>query len=83
MLLLVRRTDIRLISLDTPDHTDLTLDIRNIRHAIALDYDPVDQMVYWTDDKLHAIRRSRLNGTGIVLQIPLLFHSFNYTIQLK
>lgn len=68
MLLLVRRTDIRQISLDTPDHTDLTLDIRNIRHAIALDYDPIDQMVYWTDDELHAIRRSKLDGTGMAGQ---------------
>lgn len=64
MLLLVRRTDIRMISLDTVDQTDIVLGIPDIRHAIALDYDPIDRMVYWTDDELHAIRRSKLDGSG-------------------
>lgn len=64
MLLLARRTDIRMISLDTVDHTDVILDIQNVRRAVALDYDPIDRMVYWTDDELHVIRRSKLDGSG-------------------
>lgn len=68
MLLLARRTDIRLISLDTPDFLDVVLEIGNISNAIAIDYDPVDKMVYWTDDDLHVIRRANLNGSGKRLQ---------------
>ena len=64
ILLLVRRTDLRWVSLDTVDFTDVVLDIRNVRHAIAVDYDPVDQHVYWTDDETRCIRRAFLDGTG-------------------
>ncbi|KAL4225758.1 Low-density lipoprotein receptor-related protein 6 [Mactra antiquata] len=64
MLLLARRTDIRMISLDTPDFTDVVLLLNDIKHAIAIDYDPVEGYVYWTDDQVRSIRRAFLNGTG-------------------
>uniref|UniRef100_A0A4W5JJE3 Uncharacterized protein n=1 Tax=Hucho hucho TaxID=62062 RepID=A0A4W5JJE3_9TELE len=63
LLLLARRTDLRSISLDTPDFTDIILQTDDIRHAIAIDYDPVDGHVYWTDDEVRAIRRSYLDGS--------------------
>ncbi|CAH1258892.1 LRP6 [Branchiostoma lanceolatum] len=65
ILLLARRTDLRRISLDTPDYTDVVLQIDDIRHAIAIDYDVVEGFVYWTDDEARAIRRARLDGTGV------------------
>ncbi|ELU01251.1 hypothetical protein CAPTEDRAFT_42452, partial [Capitella teleta] len=64
LLLLVRRTDIRRISLDTPDYTDVVLQLDNIRHAIAIDYDNIDGHLYWTDDEVQAISRSYLDGSG-------------------
>ncbi|XP_054682744.1 low-density lipoprotein receptor-related protein 5 isoform X3 [Grus americana] len=64
VLLLARRTDLRRISLDTPDFTDIILQIDNIRHAIAIDYDPVEGYIYWTDDDVRAIRRAYLDGSG-------------------
>uniref|UniRef100_W5KCE8 Low density lipoprotein receptor-related protein 5 n=1 Tax=Astyanax mexicanus TaxID=7994 RepID=W5KCE8_ASTMX len=63
VLLLARRTDLRRISLDLPDFTDIVLQVSDIRHAIAIDYDPVEGYVYWTDDEVKAIRRARLDGT--------------------
>ncbi|KAF7229497.1 low-density lipoprotein receptor-related protein 6 [Nothobranchius furzeri] len=63
MLLLARRTDLRRISLDTPDFTDVILQVDDIRHAIAVDYDPVEGYIYWTDDDVKAIRRSQLDGS--------------------
>ncbi len=63
MLLLARRTDLRRISLDLPDFTDIVLQVSDIRHAIAIDYDPVEGYVYWTDDDVRAIRRARIDGT--------------------
>ncbi|XP_031420163.1 low-density lipoprotein receptor-related protein 5 isoform X2 [Clupea harengus] len=63
VLLLARRTDLRRISLDLPDFTDIVLQVSDIRHAIAIDYDPVDGHVYWTDDEVKAIRRSRIDGS--------------------
>lgn len=64
LLLLVRRTDLRRISLDTPDYTDVVLELDGIKHAIAVDFDPVEKQIYWTDDETRAIRRAELNGTG-------------------
>ena len=66
LLLLARRRDLRRISLDTDDHTDVTLDIPLIQHAVAIDFDPMEQMVYWTDDEAHAVIRAYMNGSGNV-----------------
>uniref|UniRef100_T1K526 EGF-like domain-containing protein n=2 Tax=Tetranychus urticae TaxID=32264 RepID=T1K526_TETUR len=63
-IILLRRTDIRKISLDTEDHTDVVLPYpKEIARAISLDYDPIDDRIYWTDDDAKAIRRAHLNAT--------------------
>lgn len=36
--------------------------VDEIRHAIAIDYDPVEGFVYWTDDEIKAIRRAHIDG---------------------
>lgn len=41
----------------------MVLQVGDVRHAIAIDYDPVEGYVYWTDDEVRAIRRSRLDGS--------------------
>jgi low density lipoprotein receptor-related protein 5/6 len=63
-LLLARRTDIRRISLDTPDHTDVVLPLTGIKHGMAVEFDPVQKYVYWSDDQLDNIKRARIDGTG-------------------
>ncbi|XP_028286130.1 low-density lipoprotein receptor-related protein 5 [Parambassis ranga] len=69
VLLLARRTDLRRISLDLPDFTDIVLQVNDIRHAIAIDYDPVDGYVYWTDDEVQAIRRSYIDGSNAMMLV--------------
>ncbi|TRY82715.1 hypothetical protein DNTS_018776 [Danionella cerebrum] len=64
LLLLARRTDLRRISLDTPDFTDQLLQTEGILHAIAVDFDPLERRVYWTDDEARCIRRSMLDGSS-------------------
>lgn len=63
ILLLARKNDIRQISLDTYDYTAVVLPIQNIKHCVTLDYDVVDKKMYWMDDDLHVIKRSRLDGS--------------------
>ncbi|KPM05640.1 low-density lipoprotein receptor-related protein 6-like protein [Sarcoptes scabiei] len=65
LLLLARRLDIRRISLDTNDYTPVVLPIKNIKHAVTLDYDPIEGKVYWTDDELLVIKRASLNGSQL------------------
>ncbi|XP_068671649.1 low-density lipoprotein receptor-related protein 6-like [Montipora foliosa] len=64
-LLLARKEDIRLISLDTPDFTDVVVPVFGIRHAVAIDFDPVDKFIYWSDDENLEIKRSRVDGTDV------------------
>lgn len=63
IIFLARRQDLRMISLDTPDFTDVVIEVTNVRHAVAIDYDPIEQFIYWTDDELRAIQRARLDGS--------------------
>lgn len=64
MIFLTRRFDLRVISLDTPDFTDSIIDVKDVSHAIAIDFDPIDRFVYWTDDQVRLIQRARLDGSG-------------------
>ncbi|KAK7873393.1 hypothetical protein R5R35_000192 [Gryllus longicercus] len=64
VLLVVQRNDISKLSLDTPDFTISALPLHDVKHAIAIDFDPVDELLYWTDDEAHALRRARLDGSA-------------------
>lgn len=64
MLFLVQRTQISRISLDSPDYTSFKLPLGRVKYAIAIDYDPVDDFIYWSDEEVHAIRRARHDGSG-------------------
>lgn len=66
ILLLARRPDIRVISLDTPDFTDVVLPFNGVSSSVAIDYDPVDDMVYWSSTVEHeeAILRAKLDGSS-------------------
>lgn len=96
ILLLSKRDDLRKISLDTPDFTDIKIPIisnhRTTRFeedteyidddatdvtdhgyendelefsTVAIDYDPVEGKVYWTDQNLQRVFKAFLNGTGM------------------
>ncbi|XP_076640079.1 low-density lipoprotein receptor-related protein 6 isoform X1 [Colletes latitarsis] len=64
LLLIVQRTEICRISLDSPDYTNFVLPLIGIKHAIAIDFDPMQEMLYWTDEEACAIRRASLNGSN-------------------
>lgn len=64
MLFMVQRTQISRVSLDSPDYTSFELPLGRVKSAIAIDYDPVDDFIYWSDEDVHAIRRARLDGSG-------------------
>ncbi|KAK4886602.1 hypothetical protein RN001_002873 [Aquatica leii] len=63
LLILARRTDICIVYLDSADYTHKILPLNNIKYTIAVDYDPVDGFIYWTDDNVKKIRKAHLNGT--------------------
>jgi len=62
-LLVARSTEMRLISLDTQDYTDMVLPLKGLRHVLAVDWEDTDGWIYWTDDEKRVIERARLNGS--------------------
>ena len=65
LLLVAARESIIKVSLDTPDFTDQELPLKSVVNSIAIDYDPVDKRVYWTDledDHKQSIRSARLSS---------------------
>ena len=48
--------------LDTPDITDVVVSVSGISHAVAIDFDPVNKFLYWSDDEKLEIKRCRMNG---------------------
>ena len=71
LLLLAKRYELIQISLDTPDYTetvipfDINMDMMPEEFSsVAIDYDPIDGFVYWSD-QIHGIFRSRLNGSDV------------------
>ena len=64
-LLVARKQDIVIISLDTADFTEVVVPVSGMKHAVAVDFDPLDKMLYWSDDEKLEIKRSKLDGTGI------------------
>ena len=75
-LLLARKKDLRRISLDTPDLTDVVVPVSGIKHAVAIDFDPVNKFIYWSDDQKLEIKRCRMNGQGKLLWLCCAFAVF-------
>ncbi|XP_029186888.2 sortilin-related receptor-like [Acropora millepora] len=64
-LLYAARTYIKRITLG--DHVETTIPLGGgLRNAIALDYDYQQNCIYWADITLDTVKRSFLNGSGII-----------------
>lgn len=64
MLFLLQRSQISKVSLDTVDYTSFPMPLGKIKYAIAIDYDPVEDMIYWSDGDTRSIMRARQENGG-------------------
>ena len=66
-IVVARRPDIRIVSLDTTDHSDVVLPLpkKTIETAYYVEYDVQENYVYWSDNEKKHIMRSHRNGTGV------------------
>lgn len=62
MLLFARRHAINLMSLSSFEYHSVP--VQGIKSAIAVDFDPVEKQIYWTDNEQQFISRSYLDGSG-------------------
>lgn len=47
-----------------PNYPDVRIPLTGVEKVIALDYNPVSNMVYWSDQDLHTINSAYLDGSG-------------------
>ncbi|CAH1786568.1 unnamed protein product [Owenia fusiformis] len=63
-LLFARRSDIRRVSFDTADTSDVVIPVTGLRSAVALDWESAGDYVYWSDVTGDSISRARWDGSG-------------------
>ncbi|GBP07556.1 Low-density lipoprotein receptor-related protein 6 [Eumeta japonica] len=63
LLLVAHRSGISKISLDSSDYTPYALPLKDVKGAIAVDFDPKTEHVYWADNMAKTISRARLDGS--------------------
>jgi len=73
-LIVAKGTDIRQISLDTPDYTDIIIPLDGIKHVLAVDYHVDSGYLFWTDDEAKRIRK------GVFCFYTFFMHRLNSTI---
>lgn len=66
-LLIARKKEIHLISLDADKNVDIILPIKGVKYAVGIEYDIEKEKVYWADVGTGSINRAFLNGSGKLL----------------
>ncbi|XP_033107213.1 low-density lipoprotein receptor-related protein 4-like [Anneissia japonica] len=64
-LIIANRNKIRRISLDTPEHVDVVLPVPDLINVIAIDFDSLDEKIYYTDVYNDVIRRMDYDGSNV------------------
>ena len=62
-LLFSTTSEIRRINMDSPDHRDTVIPLTNVVSPLGLDFDAVEDMVYWTDTTTDTINRANVDGS--------------------
>lgn len=65
-LLYVRRSEIRGVDIDNPYMNIMTaLTVPDIDDVTVVDYDALEERIYWADIKTQTIKRAFINGTKL------------------
>lgn len=48
---------------DDQQSPDIILPIHGLRNVKAIDYDPLDKLIYWVDGRQNIIKRAKDDGT--------------------
>ncbi|XP_067654975.1 low-density lipoprotein receptor-related protein 4-like [Haliotis asinina] len=63
-LLFSTQSDIRRVTLDTPDLTDVVIPLSGISRAVGVEWDSETDSIFWSDVGSDVIGRARWDGTG-------------------
>lgn len=65
-LLYARRSEIRGVDIENPYFNFITaFTVPDIDEVTVIDFDAVEERLYWTDVKTQTIKRAFINGTGL------------------
>jgi len=64
-IIVARKPDIRIVSLDADLYADVVLPLWGIKNAFSVDYDIVEDYIYWSDNDKKCIMRAHPNGTKV------------------
>ncbi|XP_067141982.1 low-density lipoprotein receptor-related protein 4-like isoform X1 [Centruroides vittatus] len=76
-LIVARRTDIRMISLDVDYWADVILPVKSVENAIAIDVDRKESWIYWSDGMQDKIERADSTGNKVEKIVSLGLDSVN------
>ena len=62
-LLFTTRSDVRRITLGTPDQSDVVIPLSNTVSTMAVDFDDDNDTIYWTDSGTNTISASKWDGS--------------------
>lgn len=62
VLVFARRQSLQVMSLSSFEYH--TIPVQGIKHSIAVDFDPIEKQIYWSDNEQSAISRAYLDGSG-------------------
>ncbi len=74
-IVVARKPDIRIVSLDVEQYADVVLPLKGINNAFSVDYDIVEDYIYWSDNDKKSITRAHPNGTGVQVIADYDIHS--------
>lgn len=52
---------------DDQQSPDIILPMHGLRNVKAIDYDPLDKLIYWVDGRQNIIKRAKDDGTQVSL----------------
>jgi len=64
VLIYAQGPSIRKIALSMPNYPDVKIPLKGVKKVIAVDYNPVDNVLYWSDQELNTINMAYLDGSG-------------------
>ena len=62
-LLFTTRSDVRRITLGTPDQSDVVIPLSNTISTMAVDFDASTDTIYWTDSGTNTVSRAKWDGS--------------------
>ena len=66
-VIFVDRKQGEIFQMDLSDYSLSAIKVSNLRDPTAIDIDPLEELIFWTDVEAKTIKRSTLSGDGEVI----------------